>query len=97
MLLAVGFGRWTERHHPAIPLAGGLAIAALAAFVLVFAENIPAVAVGTTALGIGHMSGAIGAQSIMAQADSRSRASAGSARSPLSRRWARSSARYWAG
>ena len=70
MLLAVGFGRWTERHHPAIPLAGGLAIAALAAFVLVFAEQIPAVALGTTALGIGHMSGTIGAQSIMAQADS---------------------------
>ena len=70
MLLAVGFGRWTERHHPAIALAGGLAIAALAAFVLVFSENIPAVAIGTTALGIGHMSGTIGAQSIMAQADS---------------------------
>ena len=70
MLLAVGFGRWTERHHPAIPLAGGLAIAALAAFVLVLAEQIPAVAIGTTALGIGHMSGTIGAQSIMAQADS---------------------------
>ena len=74
MLLAVGFGRWTERHHPAIPLAGGLAIAALAAFVLVFSENIPAVAVGTTALGIGHMSGTIGAQSIMAQARQLARA-----------------------
>ncbi len=70
MLLAVGFGRWTERHHPAILLVFGLGVAAFAAFVLVLAEAIPAMAVATTALGIGHMSGAIGGQSIMAQAHS---------------------------
>ena len=69
-LLAVGFGRWTERHHPAILLAFGLGVSALAAFVLVVAEAIPAIAVATTVLGIGHMSATIGGQSIMAQADS---------------------------
>jgi MFS family permease len=70
MLLAVGFGRWTERHHPAIPLAFGLAVSAGAAFALVFAERIPEVALATTVLGVGHMSGTIGGQSIMAQAQS---------------------------
>lgn len=70
MLLAVGFGRWTERHHPAILLVLGLGVSALAAFILVVAESIPAMALATTALGIGHMSGTIGGQSIMAQAHS---------------------------
>jgi predicted MFS family arabinose efflux permease len=70
ILLAVGFGRWSERHHPAILLAFGLLVAALAAFVLVVAETIAAMALATTALGIGHMSAVIGGQSIMAQAHS---------------------------
>jgi MFS family permease len=70
MLLAVGFGRWTERHHPAVLLGLGLGVAAVGAFVLVVAEAIPVLAVATTALGIGHMSGTIGGQSIMAQAQS---------------------------
>ena len=70
MLLAVGFGRWAEKHHPAILLGFGLAVAAGASFALVVAEPIPAIALATTALGIGHMSGTIGAQSIMAQAQS---------------------------
>jgi predicted MFS family arabinose efflux permease len=70
ILLAVGFGRWTERHHPAILLTFGLCVSAVAAFVLVVAESIPAMAVATTALGVGHTSGAIGTQSIMAQAHS---------------------------
>jgi predicted MFS family arabinose efflux permease len=70
MLLAVGLGRWTERHHPALLLVFGFVVGAGAAFVLVFAESIPAMALATTVLGIGHTSGAIGAQSIMAQAQS---------------------------
>lgn len=70
MLLAVGFGRWAERHHPAALLGLGLAVAAGASFALVVAEPIPAIALATTVLGIGHMSGTIGAQSIMAQAQS---------------------------
>jgi MFS family permease len=70
MLLAVGFGRWSEKHHPAILLGLGLAIAAASSFALVVAEPIPAIALATTTLGIGHMSGTIGAQSIMAQAHS---------------------------
>jgi predicted MFS family arabinose efflux permease len=70
MLLAVGLGRWTERHHPAILLVFGFVVGACATFVLVFAQSISAMALATTALGIGHTSGAIGAQSIMAQAQS---------------------------
>ena len=70
MLLAVGFGRWTERHHPAVLLGVGLATSAAGAFGLMFAEAIPALAMATTALGIGHMSATIGGQSIMAQAQS---------------------------
>jgi MFS family permease len=70
MLLAVGFGRWAERHHPAVLLGLGLAVAAGASFALVVAEPIPTIALATTVLGIGHMSGTIGAQSIMAQAQS---------------------------
>jgi MFS family permease len=70
ILLAVGLGRWTERHHPAILLVFGLCVSAIAAFVLVVAEAIPAMAIATTALGVGHTSGAIGTQSIMAQAHS---------------------------
>ena len=70
MLLAVGFGRWTERHHPAILMVLGFAIAAVGAFALVVVESIPVFALATTALGIGHMSGTIGGQSIMAQAQS---------------------------
>lgn len=70
MLLAVGFGRWAEKHHPAILLALGLAIAAGSSFALVVAEPIPAIALATTTLGVGHMSGTIGGQSIMAQAQS---------------------------
>jgi hypothetical protein len=37
MLLAVGFGRWSEKHHPAILLGLGLAIAAGSSFALVVA------------------------------------------------------------
>jgi MFS family permease len=70
MLLAVSFGRWTERHHPAILMVLGFAVAAVGAFALVVVEAIPAFALATTALGIGHMSGTIGGQSIMAQAQS---------------------------
>jgi MFS family permease len=70
MLMAVGFGRWAEKHHPAILLGFGLAVAAAGSFALVVAERIPAIALATTALGVGHMSGTIGAQSIMAQAQS---------------------------
>ena len=54
MLLAVGFGRWTERHHPAILLALGLGVSAVAGFGLVVAEAIPALALATTTLGIGQ-------------------------------------------
>jgi hypothetical protein len=60
IVLAVGFGRWTERHHPAILLALGLGVGAAAAFALVVAEQIWAIAVATTALGIGHTSATIG-------------------------------------
>ena len=70
IVLAVGFGRWTERHHPAILFAFGLAVGAAASFALVVAEQIWAIAAATTALGIGHTSATIGGQSIMAQADS---------------------------
>jgi predicted MFS family arabinose efflux permease len=70
MLLAVGFGRWTEQHHPALLLVVGLGVSSVAAFVLVFAQSILAMALATTALGVGHMSGIIGGQSIMAQAHS---------------------------
>ena len=70
MLLAVSFGRWTERHHPAILMVLGFVVAAVGAFALVVVEAIPAFALATTALGIGHMSGTIGGQSIMAQAQS---------------------------
>jgi predicted MFS family arabinose efflux permease len=70
IVLAVGFGRWTERHHPAPLFALGLAVGAAAAFTLVVAEQVWAIAVATTALGIGHTSATIGGQSIMAQADS---------------------------
>jgi predicted MFS family arabinose efflux permease len=70
IVLAVGFGRWTERNHPAILFAFGLGVGAAAAFALVAAEQIWGIAVATTALGIGHTSATIGGQSIMAQADS---------------------------
>lgn len=70
MLLAVSFGRWAERHHPAILMVLGFVVAAVGAFALVVVESIPAFALATTALGIGHMSGTIGGQSIMAQAQS---------------------------
>ena len=70
MLLAISFGRWAERHHPAILMVLGFVVAAVGAFALVVVEAIPAFALATTALGIGHMSGTIGGQSIMAQAQS---------------------------
>jgi MFS family permease len=70
VLLAVGFGRWAEKHHPAILLSLGLTIAAAASFALVVADSVQTIALGTTALGVGHMSGTIGAQSIMAQSQS---------------------------
>lgn len=70
MLFAVSLGRWTEKHHPAILLVLGFVVAAAGAFSLVFIESIPAFALATTALGIGHTTGTIGGQSIMAQAQS---------------------------
>jgi MFS family permease len=70
MLLGVSFGRWSERHHPAILIVLGFVVAAVGAFSLVVVEAIPAFALATTALGIGHMSATIGGQSIMAQAQS---------------------------
>lgn len=70
MLFAVSLGRWTEKHHPAILLVLGFIVAAAGAFSLVFIESIPAFALATTALGIGHTVGTIGGQSIMAQAQS---------------------------
>ncbi|OBF28364.1 hypothetical protein A5724_28625 [Mycobacterium sp. ACS1612] len=70
IVLAVSLGRWTERHHPAVMLGLGLAIGAASAFALVVAEQVWAIALATTALGIGHTSATIGGQSIMAQADS---------------------------
>ena len=71
MLLAVGFGRWTERHHPAILHRCSVSRSPPSApSPSSFAEAIPAFALATTALGIGHMSATIGGQSIMAQAQS---------------------------
>lgn len=70
MLLAVSFGRWTERHNPAVLMVLGVVVAAVGAFALVVVEAIPAFALATTALGIGHMSATIGGQSNMAQAQS---------------------------
>jgi len=70
MLLAVSFGRWTERHHPAFALGFGLVVAAASGFALMVADQVLPIAIATTALGIGHMSGTIGGQSIMAQAQS---------------------------
>ena len=48
----------------------GLVVGAAASFALVFAEPICAFAAATTALGVGHTTGTIGGQSIMAQAES---------------------------
>ena len=73
ILLAVGFGRWTERHHPAILLCSGVVTTTLATFALVAAESVGSVAGATTVLGLGHMMGVIGAQSLIAKADSRVR------------------------
>ncbi|GFG53165.1 hypothetical protein MAGR_46060 [Mycolicibacterium agri] len=70
MLLAVSFGRWTERHHPAFALGFGLVVSAASGFALMLADQVLPIAIATTALGIGHMSGTIGGQSIMAQAQS---------------------------
>ncbi|WP_193045227.1 MFS transporter [Mycolicibacterium baixiangningiae] len=68
VLLAVAFGRWADKHHPAVLLGSGVVVAAAASFALVVAEAIPLIALATMVLGVGHMSGTIGAQSIMAQA-----------------------------
>lgn len=70
VLLAVGFGRWTERHHPGSMLAGGLTLTTVATLVLVSSRDIAVIAATTTVLGVGHMAGAIGGQSLMAQAQS---------------------------
>ena len=70
ILLAVGFGRWTERHHPAILLCVGVATTTCATFLLVVADSVGWVAGATTVLGLGHMMGVIGAQSLMARAES---------------------------
>lgn len=70
VLLAVMFGRWTERHHPGVMLAAGLALTTTATLVLVSSRDIAVIAATTTVLGIGHMAGAIGGQSLMAQAQS---------------------------
>ena len=70
IVLAVGLGRWTERHHPAVLFVFGIVVGAVAAFTLAVAEQVWSIAVATTALGIGHTSATIGGQSIMAQAES---------------------------
>lgn len=70
VLLAVTFGRWTERHHPGLMLAGGMMLTTGATLVLVTSRDVAVIAATTTALGVGHMAGAIGGQSLMAQAQS---------------------------
>ena len=70
MALGVVFGRSTERHHPGLMLSGGLAVTSLAALVLVLSNNVAAVAGGMIMLGIGHLAGTVGGQSMIAQADS---------------------------
>ncbi len=70
ILLAVPLGRWTERRHPAVMLTSGVAITAAASFVLVTADSIGTVSGATAVLGLGHLAGVIGGQSLAAQADS---------------------------
>lgn len=70
IVLGVVFGRWTERHHPGAMLAGGLTLTALATLALLSSQQVPVIAAATTMLGVGHMAGVIGGQSIMAQAHS---------------------------
>ena len=70
MALGVVLGRSTEQHHPGLMLSGGLAVTSLVALVLVLSNNVAAVAGGTIMLGIGHLAGTVGGQSMIAQADS---------------------------
>jgi MFS family permease len=70
IFLGVLLGRWTERHHPGLMLSGGLAVTSLSTLVLLSSRQVLVIAGATMLLGIGHMAGAIGGQSIMARAQS---------------------------
>lgn len=70
VVLGVAAGRWTERRHPGLMLCAGLALTALASVGLMATSQVVLIAVATVALGLGHMAGVIGGQSMMAQAES---------------------------
>lgn len=70
VVLGVWAGRWTERRHPGLMLCVGLTLTTAASLGLMAADQIVLVALATAALGVGHMAGVIGGQSMMARAES---------------------------
>jgi MFS family permease len=67
MLLAMPFGRWSDRRNPGLLLAAGACLAAVGAFALSRATTVGELALWTALLGIGHLALVVGAQSLIAQ------------------------------
>jgi MFS family permease len=82
MLLAMPFGRWSDRRNPGLLLAAGACLAAVGAFALSRATTVGELALWTALLGIGHLALVVGAQSLIAQSLS---AQSLSAQSPIAR------------
>lgn len=71
MVLAMVFGRWTDRRRPGALLVMGTVTAAIAAFLLSRSGSAVEVGLWTALLGIGHLGMVVGAQSIIAHGDVR--------------------------
>lgn len=71
MLLAIGFGRFTDRHRPGVLLVTGTSLAMAAAFLMSRAGSVLELGACTALLGIGHLGVVVGAQSLVAHGDVR--------------------------
>jgi len=71
MVLAIIFGRFTDRRRPGLILVAGAAVASLSALLMSRADTVGEVSLGTALLGIGHLGVVVGAQSMIAHGQSR--------------------------
>jgi MFS family permease len=69
MVLAMVFGRFTDRRHPGLLLVMGAVVATTAAFGLSQSGSVIEVGLWTALLGIGHLGVVVGTQSIVAYGD----------------------------
>lgn len=66
ILLAIPFGRWSDRRHPGAMLVAGGVVSVAAAVLIASSRSLLGIAAWTGLLGVGHLATVVGAQSLVA-------------------------------